>query len=286
MAIRSSRFFNDPNFAQAASNLASLYAPPSGSEAAAWAEAQLRKQKAEQLADLFANPNQPDFDRRNIAVGNYAPTSSFYAQNQNNSTARYRVDQDNATSRANNANTVRGSALAQLYGPLNQGQVRPELPADLAGTVGLPAAPSVAGAPKPLTESEWTAQQNERLRQNGDIPDSVLVDAVMGDKPPVQAIGPRGSPVYMSPGAAVRRGAQPYDKPAAPSLEGDNYLAAGQDGKEIRFVGRPDASGRIIDVNTGQHVPNVIRKEGTGGGMSLEVGKDGTFRMVSGNGAG
>jgi hypothetical protein len=298
MAIRSSRYFNDPNFAQAASNLASMFAPPSGAEAAAWAEAQLRKQKAEQLADLFGNPNQPDFDRRNIAVGNYAPTQSFYAQNQNNSTARYRVDQDNATSRyrvdqdsatsrANNAEDNSRAIVEAAFRPLSEGRVRPAIPAEVAGKFGISALPQVAGTPKPLSETEWQAAQNERLRQAGQLPDSVLIDAIVGDKTPVQALGPSGAPVYMSPGAAVRQGAQPYEKPTTSNLDGDNYLGVGPDGQEARFVGRPNASGGIVDINTGKPFPGqILRKEGTSGGMSVEVGKDGTFRMVTGNGAG
>lgn len=287
MAIRTNRFFNDPAFAQAASNLVELFRPPSGAEAAAWAEANLRKQKAEQLSDLFANPNQPDFDRRNIAIGNYAPTQSFYAQNQNDATTRRGQDVTATTSRLNNAADNQRSALVSLYGPLSEGQVRPAVPESLASVIGLPAMPAVAGTPKPLNESEWTAQQNERLRQAGLISDQNLVDAVIGEETPVQALGPSGSPVFMSPGAAVRTGARPYEKPPTSNLDGDNYLAIGPDGQEARFVGRPDASGRIVDVNTGQPFPGqILRREGTGGGMSVELSKDGGFRMVTGNAAG
>lgn len=302
MPIRSNSYYNDPAFAQAASNIASLFAPPSGADAAGWATANAKTAEAKRLAELYAYANDPafnqsTFDRRNIAVGNYNPTQSYYAQDQNTATsrrgqdigaatARRGQDVSAATSRANNADTVRGSLIGRLYGPLNEGQTRPELPGDIAGMYGLSAVPAISGTPKPLSNDQWLASQNDRLLNSGQITDDMLVDALVGKQTPVQAVGADNKGVFMSPGAAVRAGAQPYDKPAATNLEGDNYLAVGPDGKERRFVGRPDAQGRVIDVNTGQIVPNVIRKEGTGGGMSVEVGKDGTFRMMTGNGAG
>ncbi|MEZ0218665.1 MAG: hypothetical protein ACAH22_00065 [Tardiphaga sp.] len=303
MAIRSSNFYNDPAFAQAASNLSSLFAPPSGADASGWASANAKNAEAKRLAEIYASAadpafNQQTFDRRNIAVGNYNPTQSYYAQDQNNSTAvraqdvsaatlRRGQDIQASTSRANNAQDNQRSLIGSIYGALNEGQVRPAIPESIASLYQLPAIPAAAGTPKPLSESEWKAGQNQRLLDTGGINDQMLIDALVGDKAPVQSVGPDGKTgMFMSPGAAVRQGAQPYDKPAATSLEGDNYLAAGPDGKEIRFVGRPDASGRIIDVNTGQVVPNVIRKEGTGGGMSVTADGRGGFTVATGNAAG
>ncbi|MDR6671326.1 hypothetical protein [Rhizobium sp. 1399] len=75
-------------------------------------------------------------------------------------------------------------------------------------TVVTPDGRTILGQPKPLSETEWRAQQNERLRGNGALTDSMLLDTIVGDKAPVQAIGPDGkTPVYMAPGQAARTGA-------------------------------------------------------------------------------
>jgi len=85
MAIRSSAFFNDPAMAQAASNLAQIFAPPSGADAAGWATANAKNAEAKRLADLYNEArtaegfDQTRFDRQNIAVGNYAPSQSYHA---------------------------------------------------------------------------------------------------------------------------------------------------------------------------------------------------------------
>lgn len=148
----------------------------------------------------------------------------------------------------------------------------------------MPDGSTLRGAPKPLSEPEWRAQQNERLRQSGQISDQMLVDAVLGDKMPVQAIGSDGKGRFMSPGAAVRAGAQPYDKPTTEKM--DNYLAVGPGGEEVRFLGYVGSDGRIYNADTQQPVPNVVRKESTGGGMSFETDGQGGIKLTTGNAAG
>ncbi len=101
----------------------------------------------------------------------------------------------------------------------------------------------------------------------------------------VEAVDPAtGKPVIMSPGAAVRQGAAPVQSQSADKV--DNYLAVGPDGKELRFLGRIGPNGQIVDANTGQPVPNVVRREGTQGGMSFETDGKGGMRLVTGNTAG
>jgi hypothetical protein len=88
----------------------------------------------------------------------------------------------------------------------------------------------------------------------------------------------------MSPGAAVRTGAQPYEKPSDAKF--DNYLAVGEDGNEKRFLGYVGDDGRIYDADTRQPVPRVVRKESTGGGMSFETDGQGGIKLSTGNAAG
>lgn len=148
----------------------------------------------------------------------------------------------------------------------------------------MPDGSTLRGAPKPLSEQEWRAQQNERLRQSGQLSDQMLVDAVLGDKTPVQAVGSDGKGRFMSPGAAVREGAQPYDKPTAEKM--DNYLAVGPNGEEVRFLGYVGPDGHVYNADTQQPVPNVVRKESTGGGMSFETDGQGGIKLTTGNAAG
>lgn len=97
MAVRSNGFYNNPEIGQAFASVAQAFAPPDGTQVLAYTKAAAEKAKEARLAELYAyakDPtfNQTQFDRQNIAAGNYNPTSSYYA-----------VDRSNATSLANNA---------------------------------------------------------------------------------------------------------------------------------------------------------------------------------------
>lgn len=287
MPIRSnSGFYNNAAFAQAASNLASLFEPPSGADAAGWATADAKRAEAQRLQDFFQYQTGPNYDRETadrmgIGAGAFTPNQSFY-----------RVDQDNATSRANNAadnaralEVGRIGALTDLYKPVSEDAVRPEIPEDISGRLGVDRVlPAVQGNRSPLSETEWNAGQRERLRQEGQLGDSDILDLIFGEQAPVQAVGEGGRPVFMSPGAAARSGVEAYQKPSDTKI--DNYLAVGPDGNEKRFLGYVGDDGSIYDASTRQPVSNVVRKEGTGGGMSFETDGQGGIRLTTGNAAG
>ncbi|MBZ9742357.1 hypothetical protein [Mesorhizobium sp. CO1-1-4] len=234
MPIRSSQFFNNPQFAQAASNLAQLFEPPSGADAAGWAAANAKNAEASRLKQLFDYRNSPDFnqqtfDRMGVAAGAYQPSQSYYSVDQDNAAKRYGYDTQASTSRANNADdnaraiqtnsadnaraleTNRVSELGKFYQPLNEGQVRPEVPADIAGNFGVTHdLPAAQGRAKALSETEVQGNLVQKMRDAGLISDEMVVDRYAGDKAPVQAVVD-GRPTFMSPGAAVRAGAQPVE---------------------------------------------------------------------------
>ena len=262
-------------------------------------------------------------DRYGVLGGLFTPNQTMESVDRNNATQRYGYDTQASSSRANNAadNTRalaanradNARALEQtrlgntkdiattLLAPVPAGGTR-FVPASIADMYHLPATQSgniaaqpgehittpdgrtIEGAPKPLSETEWHAAQDERLRQNGGITDQMLIDAVAGERSPVQAVGPDGkTPVFMSPGAAVREGAQPYAK-ATGTERMDNYLAVGPDGKQKRFVGDADPMGmsttfppakssptssarkaparHVCRSGQGRHVPNGDRQRG------------------------
>lgn len=239
MTVQSNRFYNDPNIGAAFENIASMFAPPSAQDTAAYATAAATRAKEQRIAELFANPTDPNFDRRNIAVGNYAPTQSFYAVDQNTATTRRGQDVTASTSlqtnAADNARAIReremqeaGMLNRQRDEPLilNEGQtaVIPPARAQASGLAdfyagNIVAAPGerittpdgrmIEGAAKPLSESEVKGAERKRLAQSGLLTDRDLIDAILGDQTPVEAIGPSGAAVYMTPGAAVRSGAAP-----------------------------------------------------------------------------
>ncbi|MCY0148304.1 hypothetical protein OEG84_11430 [Hoeflea sp. G2-23] len=304
MPVRSSGYFNNPAFAQAASNLTALFAPPSGADAAGWANANAKKAEAARLQMLFDNPNDPNFDRRNIAVGNYNPTQSFYAQDQNNATTMRGQDVTAATSRSNNAadnvralterqmqeaaamerlgitnatdmrgqditantsltNNAADNAralqanqqdnLTKLFGPLNEGQVRPDIPPEIAAALGLDQGlPAVQGNAAPLTETEVVGQNQQRLIDSGQLTDQMLLDNIMGKQSPVEAVGPNGEPVFMNPGAAVRTGAEAFiNKGAEAALT--NGMAV-VNGRNVAVV-QDRATGKWVEAQTGTPIP-------------------------------
>ncbi|MCH4543124.1 hypothetical protein [Ochrobactrum sp. A-1] len=215
MPIRSNGYYNDPGFAQAASNLASLFAPPSGSDAAGWAAANAKNAEARRLADFFQAANDPSvareaLDRMGIGAGAYAPNQSYYSVDLGDQTTRRGQDISAATSVANNQNTVRGSTIASLYGALNPGQVRPEVPENIAATIGLPTVGEVSGAPKAPSMDEVQAAVFGQL-----TPDQQRAK-VMHDVPVEQVVGPDGTPQFVTRNDAI--GQQPYNKGSVSEL--------------------------------------------------------------------
>lgn len=254
-SIRRNQYRTDPALAQATKNIAELFAPPSGSDASGWANAQATREKAQRLAELYANPTGPNFDRQNIAVGNYAPTQSFYAQDQNTATtrrgqdvtaetSRYNTDATTGASIFNNQNTVRGNAISSLYGALNPGQLRPEVPADVAATIGLPTAITPAqGLPKPLSMDEV------RAAALGQLPVPVQQGLVLAG-PGTENVVREGVPTVESKAGAI--GQPAYINPGA-QAKPTNGLGLLKDGTRVPAIQTPD--GKWSHAQTGQPLP-------------------------------
>ena len=114
MAVRASGYYNNPAIAQAAANLADLFAPPSGADASGWATAKAKQEEAARLAQLFdlaqaQEFDQQQFDRMGAAAGQWTPSQGYYAVDKNDATQRYGYDQ---TFRASTENNVRDNARA------------------------------------------------------------------------------------------------------------------------------------------------------------------------------
>ena len=242
--IQNNRYFNDPAIGQAFSNLAGLFGPPSGSDLAGYAAASAKKEEASRLAEFFSYAKDPTYSRETADRLNYAingnANNTYYNVDKDAETQRYGYDRTFDASRLNNADdnaralttnradNARAFANAR-YGALGANQVLPDLPQSVAELYGVPAAVGqtgiitlnpgeqatlpdgrvMSGAVKPLTEGEVKGAERQRLAQSGQLTDQMLIDSIVGSETPVEAVGADGKPIYKSPGAAVREGAQP-----------------------------------------------------------------------------
>lgn len=290
--------FNDPNWAKAASNLAAAFAPPSGQDAAGFARAGvLQTQRnamdaeAQRLAELYRMASGPDFDqdqfdRMGMAVGNWNPNQSYHAVGVQDATQRRGQDVSAQTAQAvaaaNNARALQQTQMQNqaglvgtFFGPHSEGQVGPAVPEGVASLFGLPAIDERRGAPRPLTATQQEAVERQGLIESGQLTDEMLLESILGERSPVEAVGPDGQPRFMSPGAAVRTGAQPAatgDASAAEDRIGrltENLMATGTvvDPAEARNASVAIVDGRyrldrdpttrevtIVDMATGQPV--------------------------------
>lgn len=307
---RNPGYRTDPAIREGFNNLAAMFAPPSGAELAGFATANAKRAEAERIADLFARagnanltPEQMTALDQQMAVQAGGWQNSRWRFSQDDRRARDINAADNQRMLATNAADNQRAVAVEAMRPIARDAVAPAMPS-IANQFGIPelaqprrgiveVAPGqravlpdnsvIEGAPKPMSLDETRAAAVERQRAAGQLTDQQIADVVL-DKT-IEAMDPAtGRRVIVAPGRAVREGMSPVENQSPDRV--DNYLAVGPDGKEVRFLGRIGPNGQIVDANTGQPVPNVVRREGTQGGMSVEVGKDGTFRLVTGNNAG
>ncbi|QDP64081.1 MAG: hypothetical protein Unbinned2301contig1004_7 [Prokaryotic dsDNA virus sp.] len=282
--------YNNPAIGQSFERIAGMFAPPSGAEAAGWAAANAKNAEAKRLADFFSLTQDPNadwsrIDRMGVGAGAFVPTQTMRSVEMDDATKRYGVDVGATTSRANNAATVAGgieqqklSSLAGLFGPLSEGQVRPELPAEIAGMYGASGAlPQADGRASPLSTDEVLAQailgQGPGVAQQyaadkfapsetqvkgrivQGLPETDQRDLALGDIPIEQIIAEDGvSPVYVRRPDAV--GQTPFINKGA-EAKPTNGLAVLPDGSRVPAIQGPD--GRWADAQTGQPLPAGIQ---------------------------
>lgn len=263
--VKTSPFFNSPQFAQAANNLASLFEPPSGADAAGWATAKAKTAEADRLKQLFDYRNDPNFDqqafdRGNIATGNYAPSQSYYSVDQGNATTRRGQDVTAATSRANNTDdntralqVEKLSDLQKLYVPLSQGEIGPAVPAEIATQFGAPGAiDQRTGATKPLSETELKAAVLQGMPKN------LQEAAAFGSTPIEPVVTPNGQRNVTRPEAI---GQEPAYAP-----KGNGTTMTMPDGTVVQVGGdKPmtEAQGKIVNYGaTAEAMNQVIDKKG------------------------
>ncbi len=255
MASRNNPYARDPALAKAFDNIAGMFAPPSGADAAGWAAAAAKKAEAQRLSWLFDNSADPSASARSALTGvqGYGQTPAGFGMTD----ATTRRGQD-VTARTSTGNNTRDNsrAMAQTrYGALSEGQVLPAMPGSVAGMYGLPEETEtvagalklnqgqdavlpdgqrVAGPSKPLNESEMTAAIIGRQ------PEQAQTDFALGKQAPVVAIGPDGkTPVYATPGAAGRMQMPAAAAPSSTPVKRSEGVAL-VNGQQIPVTRAPD----------------------------------------------
>lgn len=214
--------YNNPALGQSFENIAAMFAPPSAGDLASYAQAASLRQRNDIIEKLRSDPHYAGADA-GVLANLFDPTNSWAALDANTATARRGQDIAAQTSRANNLQDNRFGVVSKLYGPLDQGQVRPELPASIAGQFDLPAMPQVAGAPKPLTEDQVKGGILQRATPDTipTLTDQQITALTMGNTPTQNIVGPNGPQVVYTPDAV---GQQPYfNKGAEAKPELYNY---------------------------------------------------------------
>jgi hypothetical protein len=261
MPVRQNGIYYDPAFSTAFDNLAEAFSGPKATDVLAYAKAGAERDKNARLSELFANPNDPNFDRKNIAAGNYTPVQSYYAQDQNNSTD---LRKNAAT---NSANVLMGdrknaSDLAKLYATpviVSDGQTAflpgqtaeaTGLPAQLRGNVTvkpgdqvlLPNGEAIAGAPKPMSDSEVRGAILQGL------PGNEQRAAALQGVGTTNVVGKGGTPTVAFTPDAV--GKQPYIKDTSKPTVANYKTPNGA----IGTASMNDA-GKWVDTQTGAELP-------------------------------
>lgn len=244
MAIRRNSYYADPSLAAAFDNLSEVFKTPSGSDVYGYAKAGGEREKAARLAWLFENPNDPNFDRKNIATGNYTPIQSFYAQNQNDATTRRNADVS-AKATTDVANINQAGALARQYAQpviLGDGQVA-MLPAQTAAATGLP----------------------QQFRGNVTVGQGQVATTPTGET----FAGPVKPPTDAEVRGAILQGLPQNEKRAA-ALQGVGVTnVEGAGGPEVAFT--PDAVGRkpVIKDTSKPTIANYKTSDGRVGTAAL-----------------
>lgn len=259
MVIRRNGLYNDPALGQAFDNIASMFAPPSGSDLAGYASANATKQEAARLAHLYAQAQNPEvaleaLDRLNYAARGNA-NNTFIAIDRNNQNA---LDQqrlvnegelaklyatpvevkENATVYVPGQHSANSGLNPVLTGQTSVGQGERVIRADGA---------EFTGAPKPMTDSELKAVIL------GGLPENEQRAAALGSTPVTNVVTPEGPRIQFQADAV---GMEPYFNKGA-EAKPQNAVALMPDRKtRVPAVQGPD--GKWVHAQTGQQLPEGI----------------------------
>jgi hypothetical protein len=279
MGTRINGYYNNPAIGQAFDNLAGMFAPPDATEILAYAQAAKARQETEGLTDLYGLARDPNadvnaLDRLGAVTGQWSPTSGFGArdmasadrrygtdvgasvtmrgQNIGSADSRYSTDVGAQTSLANNQNSTRAGLVESLFGPLNQGQVRPQVPANVMDDFGMPGLGAALGLDKPLSETEVEGDLLRAAIGQGQVTSADAANSYKSDIPIEEIIGAAGTPQIVSRADAV--GQQPYNAPGSQAgFVTKTYITP--DGRKGTARSDPNQAIAPVDAMTGEQLP-------------------------------
>jgi hypothetical protein len=253
---RTNALQRDPNLAKAFDNIASMFAPPSGSDYLASAKMQSERADAARRAAIFSNPDAAAAAELAARMGyvDYGKTRSGF--DKSDATVRFNNAADN-TRQLDQTRLQQEGELARLYATprtVGQGQTMfvPEQTQRATGfaptmmgiqerdpgkAYALPDGTTAMGPAAALSVDQAKAAALERARAAGQVTDQQVVDVIL-DKT-VQARGPDGRDRFVAPGAAVREGMSPVPPASAGGARKDG-MAVLPDGRRAPVTRAPD----------------------------------------------
>ena len=227
------RYFNDPSFASAVSNLAGAFGPPSAEEYLVGE--QLRGTRmTNDVRDRMLGIAGDNFDQLGVIADLYDPTQSYYRVDQDNATARYGFDTTAETSRLNNAadndRAIRETIFGAASAPGGSQAMDAELVNSIMGTTALPALPGAGPvAPTPdqvrggllsdAVEQGLVTPQNAATSYLSDIP----VEQIVMEGSTLPTIVPRSEAHNKTP--FINKGAEASAKPVTLQLPDGTTIA-------------------------------------------------------------
>ena len=228
MPTRANFYFNNPQMAAIASNLSSLFAPPSAQDFLMQAKTEgqdFQNQAIRQAWEAMAAEGvTPDIqDRFGIAATlfgqGFNPSQSNRALDMASADRRYGVDVG-----ARNALDVQGMRNAQssreaAFGAAVNPQGRQAVSdADIAALLGVEVPGFGAAGPVAPTDAQVQGAQTQRLINSGNITDEMLIAQAFGNTPVEQVVTPDGVRNVTRPQALgqepfVNRGAEAARRP-------------------------------------------------------------------------
>ena len=263
------RYFNDPNFAAAVSNLAGAFAPPSPEEYLTAEKVKGLRTSNAALADAYGLAGN-DFDKLGIVADLYDPSNSYYSVDTADATARRGQDVAAATA----LDKARIDGTYGLAGTkLGYGDTMPGLPPEIAAAIGAPAfAPqsgAALGAPAPLmNESEMMAaiigQQSPETQRS--LLDLSTVNTVGPDGRPVvtSEIDAIGQPAFVNPGSESAPKAITFERGGVRLggfIKGDQYVDAAGNPLSVEEAGTAAEVGKPVGTNSELGITNSIITE-------------------------
>lgn len=284
MPTRANRFYNNPQFAQIASNLSGLFAPPDPRDELAYAQLDAQRVEQQRLSDLWRQA-EGDPDRQGVVAGLYTPNQSMTAvgmrdattqrgqdmasadrrygtevgaqvdmrgQDMTSADRRYSTDVGAQTSVGNNIRDNQyGLAEALATQVVGQGEYAAGtsiLDDDIARAAGLAPGTTIEGRAKPLSSDQVVA---------GAMQDELGRDPTFGTElawrgvDVAEVIGLDGEAVYAPQGQAARLGLPVAQNAGSRAgMQPIEYTSGGQ-----QLAGSYDPnSGQYVDA-AGQPLP-------------------------------